>query len=102
MVEENQGLGFEFYLRQAARARSAEAPGQLKLLLMIGESDEGMPILDLAAKARLELFAFMETIRDMQESGLVELDGSTADAENIRVKITKKGLNLASLRHEAL
>lgn len=93
----DRGSGFESYLQGAAQAKT-KTSGDRKLLQMLGESQGTMLILDLAAKAGMELFVFMETIRSMQDSGLVALKGSTGDPEKIEVEITSAGEKVASLR----
>ena len=57
-----------------------------------------MKILNLAASVGMEIWAFMESVRETHDDGLVSLEGSSAEAENIEIQITAAGRNVLAYR----
>ena len=92
------GSGFEYYLQRRSEDRASATTGAPFELLRLLQSAEGeMPILDLAAKAAMEIMLFMEAVRKMQGAGLITLVGSEQEASRIQVAMTPAGDRVASL-----
>ena len=90
--------GFEYYLQRSALERGRSLPRvPLKLLSTLQESNGNMKILDLAASGGMEIFVFMDAVRQMQDDGLVSLQGASGDPENIEIQITQVGRTVVAL-----